>query len=75
MGRDVSTEEKRKQDVETLQIMSIHYSLYKAKNIKRHWSQLDKIRLKYSLNTYFIQTIKRPYGYSWLINFAEALLV
>ena len=29
---------KRKQDDATLQIMSIHYSLYKARNIKRQWS-------------------------------------
>ena len=63
MGRDAPTEEKRKQDDATLQIMSIHYSLYKTRNIKKHWSLLDKIRLKYSLNTYFIQTTKD----SWLI--------
>ena len=62
MGRDAPTEEKRKQDDETLQMMCIHYSLNKARNIKGHWSKLDKIRLKYSLNTYFKQTIKYPRG-------------
>ena len=35
MGRDAPTEEKRKQDDATLQIMSIHYSLYKTRNIKK----------------------------------------
>ena len=38
MGRDAPTEEKRKQVDATWQIMSIHYSLYKARNIKRQWS-------------------------------------
>ena len=38
MGRDAPTEEKRKQDDVILQIMFIHYSLYKARNIKRQWS-------------------------------------
>ena len=60
MGRDAPTEEKKKQDDATLQIMSLHYSLYKARNIKRQWSELKKIRQKYSLNTYFMQAIKRP---------------
>ena len=35
MGRDAPTEEKRKQDDATLQIMSIHYSLYKTRNINK----------------------------------------
>ena len=35
MGHDAPTEEKRKQDDATLQIMCIHYSLYIARNIKK----------------------------------------
>ena len=35
MGCDAPTEEKRKKDDATLELMSIHYSLYKARNIKR----------------------------------------
>ena len=44
MGRDAPTEEKGKQDDATLQIMSIHYSLYKMRNIKgtgHNWTKYN----------------------------------
>ena len=44
MGRDAQTEEKRKPEDATLQIMSIHYSLYKARNKKgtgHNWTKYD----------------------------------
>ena len=51
MGRDAPTEEKRKQDDETLQIMSIHFIRYTKRGIVITGQNTSEILFRYIFYT------------------------
>ena len=74
MGRDAPTEEKRKQNDATLQIMSIHYSLYKSRNIKDN-GQLGQNTTEKHFEYIFYTNNEKTLRVLLINNFAEELLV